>query len=60
MIHVVALNPALDRTVILKEFNHDGVSRAKESMDLLGGKGFNVVRSLLAGEERLHFKFIPS
>ena len=56
MIHVVALNPALDRTVILKEFNHDGVSRAKESMDLLGGKGFNVVRSLLAGEERPPFQ----
>ncbi len=45
MIHVVCPNPALDRTLFLKTLEINGVSRAVSSKDLLGGKGFNVIRS---------------
>ncbi|MGM7719751.1 1-phosphofructokinase family hexose kinase [Metabacillus sp. Hm71] len=50
MIHVVCPNPALDRTIFLNNFYQNGVSRAEKSMDLLGGKGFNVIRSFLVNE----------
>ncbi|GKU85147.1 1-phosphofructokinase family hexose kinase [Niallia sp. NCCP-28] len=52
MIHVVCPNPALDRTVFLKKFEINGVSRAQFSKDLLGGKGFNVIRSYLIKEKK--------
>lgn len=51
MIHVVCPNPALDRTVFLKKFEINGVSRAQSSKDLLGGKGFNVIRSYRVEKE---------
>lgn len=51
MIHVVTLNPALDRTIILKKLYLNGVSRAEFTKDSLGGKGFNVIRSFLVEEE---------
>ena len=51
MIHVVCPNPALDRTVFLKKFEINGVSRAESTKDLLGGKGFNVIRSYMVKEE---------
>ncbi|TFJ91679.1 1-phosphofructokinase family hexose kinase [Lentibacillus salicampi] len=47
MIHVVCPNPALDRSIFLDEFTQDSVNRAKKSIDVLGGKGFNVIRSFL-------------
>lgn len=55
MIHVVCPNPALDRTVFLKNFIENGVSRANSSLDLLGGKGFNVIRSFFVNEVRPDF-----
>lgn len=51
MIHVVCPNPALDRTIFLKKFEINGVSRAESSKDVLGGKGFNVIRSYVANQE---------
>ncbi|SIQ72955.1 tagatose 6-phosphate kinase [Domibacillus enclensis] len=51
MIHVVCPNPALDRTLFLKRFELNGVSRAADTRDLLGGKGFNVIRSYKETEE---------
>jgi len=49
MIHIICPNPALDRTIFLKNFQVNGVSRANSSSDSLGGKGFNVIRSFLVG-----------
>jgi tagatose 6-phosphate kinase len=51
MIHVVCPNPALDRTIYVNEFIQNGVCRAKSSVDLLGGKGFNVILSYLIEKE---------
>ncbi|MGQ3381025.1 1-phosphofructokinase family hexose kinase [Priestia endophytica] len=51
MIHIVCLNPALDRTIFVKRFQKNGVSRASSSFNALGGKGFNVVRPFLATQE---------
>ncbi|MFD1064916.1 1-phosphofructokinase family hexose kinase [Oceanobacillus locisalsi] len=45
MLHVVCPNPALDRTIFLDKFNVNGVSRSHQTKELLGGKGFNVIRS---------------
>lgn len=52
MIHIVCPNPALDRTIHLENFHLNDVSRANYSRDLLGGKGFNVLRSFLVHEQR--------
>ncbi|WLR46618.1 1-phosphofructokinase family hexose kinase [Halobacillus litoralis] len=56
MIHIVCPNPALDRTIHLENFHHNDVSRAKYSKDLLGGKGFNVLRSFLVHKQRPDFQ----
>lgn len=56
MIHIVCPNPALDRTIYLENFQRNGVSRAKYSKDLLGGKGFNVIRSFLVEEQKPLFQ----
>lgn len=45
MLHVVCPNPALDRTIFLEKFDINGVSRSQQTKELLGGKGFNVIRS---------------
>ncbi|MEK4303018.1 1-phosphofructokinase family hexose kinase [Oceanobacillus sp. FSL K6-0251] len=45
MLHVVCPNPALDRTIFLEKFDVNGVSRSHQAKELLGGKGFNVIRS---------------
>lgn len=55
MIHVVCPNPALDRTIFLERLELNGVSRAEFSKDLLGGKGFNVIRSYMVEKERPDF-----
>jgi 1-phosphofructokinase family hexose kinase len=51
MIHVVCPNPALDRTIYVNEFIQNGVCRAQSSVDLLGGKGFNIILSYLVEKE---------
>jgi tagatose 6-phosphate kinase len=55
MIHVVCPNPALDRTIFLRGLELNGVSRAEFSKDLLGGKGFNVIRSYMVEKKRPDF-----
>lgn len=51
LIHVVCPNPALDRTIFLNEFKPNNVNRSNLSIDLLGGKGFNVIRSFLIQDQ---------
>lgn len=45
MIHVVCLNPAIDRTLKLPSLHLNSVSRASEVQEVLGGKGFNIIRA---------------
>ncbi|MBF2782483.1 phosphofructokinase [Staphylococcus saprophyticus] len=47
MIHVVCPNPALDRTLFLSNFKPNTVNRPTFTKDLLGGKGFNVIRPFI-------------
>lgn len=47
MIHVICPNPALDRTLFLSNFKANSVNRPTFAKDLLGGKGFNVIRPFL-------------
>lgn len=46
MIHLVCLNPALDRTLILEDFKDSYPNRPKEVRDFPGGKSFNVAYAL--------------
>lgn len=46
MIHLVCLNPALDRTLILEGFNFGSPNRPKEVRDFPGGKSFNVAYAI--------------
>jgi len=46
MIYTVTLNPALDRQYTVEEISRNEVLRARDSRTDLGGKGFNVSRSL--------------
>ncbi len=43
---IVNLNPALDRTAIVKKYNPLGVNKAERLIVLAGGKGANVGRAL--------------
>ena len=43
---IVNLNPALDRTAIVKKYNPFGVNKAERLVVLAGGKGANVGRAL--------------
>jgi len=43
---IVNLNPALDRTAIVKRYNPFGVNKAERLVVLAGGKGANVGRAL--------------
>ncbi|MDK9848071.1 1-phosphofructokinase family hexose kinase [Staphylococcus equorum] len=47
MIHVICPNPALDRTLFLSDFKPNIVNRPTFTKDLLGGKGFNVIRPFI-------------
>lgn len=47
MIHVICPNPALDRTLFLSNFKPNIVNRPTFTKDLLGGKGFNVIRPFI-------------
>lgn len=46
MIQVVCPNPALDRTLILTKLKIDDVNRVRDVHESLGGKGFNVARTI--------------
>jgi 1-phosphofructokinase family hexose kinase len=52
MILCVTPNPALDRTLVVKDFANGGVFRPQENMVAAGGKGLNVARAIhtLGGE----------
>jgi tagatose 6-phosphate kinase len=47
LIHVICPNPALDRTLFLSNFKPNTVNRPTFTKDLLGGKGFNVIRPFI-------------
>ncbi len=44
--NTITLNPALDRTVFLSEFNTGALNRTKSTVMAAGGKGINVSRML--------------
>jgi 1-phosphofructokinase family hexose kinase len=46
MIISVVPNPALDKTIVLPDFNVGQIHRAREVLTLAGGKGFNFARAL--------------
>ncbi|MEI8198585.1 MAG: 1-phosphofructokinase [Eubacteriales bacterium] len=48
MITTVTLNPAIDRTIIVNQFEYGSVNRVATSREDIGGKGINVARILLA------------
>lgn len=50
MITTVSLNPAVDKTILLTDFEHGGVNRITGSREDIGGKGINVAKIL----NRLH------
>lgn len=53
MITTVSLNPAIDKTILLTDYEHGGVNRITSSREDIGGKGINVAKIL----NRL---FVPS
>ncbi len=56
MIVVVALNPAIDRTLVLgSDFEYEGINYVEESITSAGGRGVNVARAIhcLGGDCRL-------
>lgn len=46
MIHCVIPNPAIDRNLFIERFEIGSVHRAYRTMEVAGGKGMNVARSL--------------
>lgn len=44
MIHVICPNPALDRSIFVSSFEPNTIIRPDSVRDVLGGKGFNVIR----------------
>ena len=48
MITTVTLNPAIDRTIVVNQFEYGSVNRVAANREDIGGKGINVARILLA------------
>ncbi len=46
MITTVSLNPAIDKTILLTDFEHGGVNRITSYREDIGGKGINVAKIL--------------
>ncbi|MBR6725751.1 MAG: 1-phosphofructokinase, partial [Clostridia bacterium] len=56
--NTITLNPALDRTLFLSEFNTGALNRTKSSIMAAGGKGINVSRMFRSlGAEGSAFAF---
>lgn len=59
MILCVAPNPALDRTMVVTDFKPGHMFRARSSLVVAGGKGFNVARAAtILGQETLSMGFL--
>ncbi len=50
MISTVTLNPALDKTIVVKDMTLGGLNRVEEALKSAGGKGINVSKALKALE----------
>ena len=56
MLHLVCPNPALDRTLIVDNFNTSQINRPIETKDFAGGKSFNVAYAINKSKQPIPFK----
>lgn len=53
-VYTLTLNPALDRTVYIENFEVDALNRSRDSVTMAGGKGINVSRMLTVLGDDVH------